>query len=156
MEQSRKNAPFFDLVHQAKTWTRIEAEFKHNSAKAILPDLNKLSESDDNKINRKLVGYVVHQWTLANEKGKAIRPWEHLLAFAGGYGRIPPLEPELTNRLVQELTWFLTGGAAGVFYRVAKLFGEVGKADFLLFCSITLVNQVVRIITLYPAIWRRT
>ncbi|MBD5429852.1 replication initiation factor domain-containing protein [Lactobacillus sp.] len=130
IEQDRVNAPYYDLAQQCKSWVRIEGEFKHDAAHAILQDL---SGKEEIEVNQKLIGYVVKRWILADAKHKAIPLWKKLTELANGSGTIPPLASKLTDRLVQELKWFLTGGAAGVFYRVAQLFGEVGKADFLLF-----------------------
>lgn len=130
IEQDRVNAPYYDLAQQCKSWVRIEGEFKHDSAHAILQDL---AGKEETEVNQKLIGYVVKRWIIANSKRKAIPLWKKLIELANGSGTIPPLDPQLTDRLVQELKWFLTGGAAGVFYRISQLFGEVGKADFLLF-----------------------
>lgn len=130
IEQDRKNAPYSDLAKSSKNWVRIEGEFKHDAAHAILADLK---DNTADRISQKLIGYVVKRWLLTDSKEKLIPLWKKLTDLANGSGTIPPLMPRLTDRLVQELKWFLTGGAAGVFYRVAELFGEVGKADFLIF-----------------------
>lgn len=130
IEQSKTNAPYFDLAQQCNSWVRIEGEFKHDAAHAALKDL---SGKDKDEVSQKLIGYVVKRWLLTDAKHELIPLWQKLTDLANGAGTIPPLMPKLTDRLVQELKWFLVGGAAGVFYRVAQLFGEVGKADFLLF-----------------------
>lgn len=130
IEQNRANAPYFDLAQQCNSWVRIEGEFKHDAAHAALKDL---SGKDKDEVSQKLIGYVVKRWLLTDANRKLIPLWQKLTDLANGKGTIPPLMPKLTDRLVQELKWFLVGGAAGVFYRVAQLFGEVGKADFLLF-----------------------
>lgn len=130
IEQSKANAPYFDLAQQCNSWVRIEGEFKHDAAHAVLKDL---SGKGKDEISQKLIGYVVKRWLLTDAKYELIPLWKKLTDLANGAGTIPPLMPKLTDRLVQELKWFLVGGAAGVFYRVAQLFGEVGKADFLLF-----------------------
>lgn len=130
IEQSRANAPYADLAKDCKSWMRIEAEFKHDAAHAVLEDLK---DKTKDEVSQKLIGYVVSRWLLTNSKTELIPLWKKLTELANGSGAIPPLVPKLTDRLVQELKWFLTGGAAGVFYRVAQLFGEIGKADFLLF-----------------------
>ena len=59
--------------------------------------------------------------------------WQKLTDLANGERTIPPLIPKLTDRLVQELKWFLVGGAAGIFYRIVQLFGKEGKDEFLCF-----------------------
>lgn len=134
VEQSRDDAAYSDLAKECKSWVRVEGEFKHDKAKSILKDLSSFAEKDDKEaIQQKLVGYIIGQWQLTDSDKNPIKLWQQLSRLADGKGAIPPLEPKLTDRLVQELKWFLTGGAAGVFYRVAKLFGEIGKADFLLF-----------------------
>ncbi|MBP2057305.1 hypothetical protein J2Z60_000469 [Lactobacillus colini] len=134
IEQTREDAAYLDLARACKSWIRIEGEFKHDKAKAILKDLSSFAEKDDkNAIQQKLVGYIIGQWQLTNSDKRPIKLWQQLSRLADGKGAILPLEPRLTDRLVQELKWFLTGGAAGVFYRVSELFGEIGKADFLLF-----------------------
>lgn len=130
IEQDRVNAPYYDLAQQCDSWVRIEGEFKHDAAHAVLQDL---SGKEEVEVNRKLIGYVVKRWILTDSRHKVIPLWKKLTELANGSGTIPPLVPQLTDRLVQELKWFLTGGAAGVFYRVAQLFGQIGKADFLLF-----------------------
>lgn len=130
IEQNRKNAPYHSLARQCKSWTRIEAEFKHDSAHAILPDLvNKTSLT----IEQKLIGYVVKQWLFVNRQKKLIPLWRLLTKLANGEGSIPPLQPELTDRFVQELKWFFTGGGTGVIYKVGQLFGEFGMQNFWLF-----------------------
>ena len=134
VEQSREDAAYSDLAKECKSWVRIEGEFKHDKAKAILKDLSSFAEKDDkDTIQQKLVGYIIGQWQLTNSDKHPIKLWQQLSKLADGKGAIPPLEPKLTDRLVQELKCFLTGGSAGVFYRVAELFGKIGKADFLLF-----------------------
>ncbi|WP_405076466.1 replication initiation factor domain-containing protein [Ligilactobacillus acidipiscis] len=130
IEQNKTNAPYFDLAHQCDGWIRVEGEFKHDAAHAVLDDLK---DSNTTEVNQKLVGYVVKRWRFTDTNHKLIPLWKQLTKLANGSGTIPQLTPQLTDRLVQELKWFLTGGAAGVFYRVAQLFGEIGKADFLLF-----------------------
>lgn len=130
IEQNRSNAPYSDLAKSCKSWMRIEGEFKHDSAHAVLNDLKDKKKED---INHKLIGYVVKRWMLADTKGKLIPLWNKLTELANGEGTIPPLDPQLTDRLIQELKWFLVGGAAGVFYRVAQLFGKVGKVNFFLY-----------------------
>lgn len=109
---------------------RIEGEFKHKAAHAILSDLK---DKDEEELGQKLISYVVNQQLLTDKRKNLIPLWQKLTDLANGSGAIPPLVPMLTDRLVQEIKWFLTGGAAGVFYRVFQLFGEVGKGDFLLF-----------------------
>lgn len=123
-------APYFDLAKESSSWMRIEGEFKHKAAHAILSDLK---DKDEEELGQKLIGYVVNQWLLTDKSKNLIPLWQKLTDLANGSGAIPPLAPMLTDRLVQEIKWFLTGGAAGVFYRVFQLFGEVGKGDFLLF-----------------------
>lgn len=144
IEQADKNAPYHDHAAKAKSWIRIEAEFKHDKARAILNDLKALVEKDDTEaIQQKLVGYVVDQWKLTDSDKKPIPLWKRLTKLANGNGVIPPLEPEITDRLVQLLKLFLDGGPAGVFYRVSELFGEVGRADFLVY----MFNYVTRVNT---------
>ena len=130
IEQSRKNAPYLSLAKQCKTWTRIEAEFKHDSARAILPDLLGKADLD---ISQKLIGYIVKQWIFVNKEKKLIPLWRLLTKLANGEGVIPPLSPELNDRLVQELKWLLTGGGVGVIYRIGQLFGEFGMQNFWIF-----------------------
>lgn len=130
IEQNKVNAPYFDLAQQSDSWIRIEGEFKHDAAHAILEDLNGKVQAE---VSQKLIGYVVKRWLFTDSERKLIPLWQKLTDLANGAGTIPLLMPKFTDRLVQELKWFLVGGAAGVFYRVAQLFGEVGKADFLLF-----------------------
>lgn len=130
IEQDRPNAPYFDLANDSSSWMRIEGEFKHKAAHSILPDLK---DKNEEELSQKLIGYVVNQWLLVDKSKNLIPLWQKLTGLANGSGAIRPLAPMLTDRLVQEIKWFLTGGAAGVFYRVFQLFGEVGKGDFLLF-----------------------
>lgn len=104
IEQNKVNAPYFDLAQQSDSWIRIEGEFKHDAAHAILEDLNGKVQAE---VSQKLIGYVVKRWLFTDSERKLIPLWQKLTDLANG--------------------------AAGVFYRVAQLFGEVGKADFLLF-----------------------
>ncbi|MCP9330318.1 replication initiation factor domain-containing protein [Lactobacillus kefiranofaciens subsp. kefirgranum] len=129
IEQNKTSAPYFDLAQQCDSWMRIEGEFKHDAAHAVLNDLN---QKDKDKISQKLIGYVVKRWLLTDSNRKLIPLWEELTALANDEGSIPPLMSKLTDRLVQELKWFLVGGAAGIFYRIAQLFGEDGKNDFFI------------------------
>lgn len=134
IEQSDENDPYYDLAQQCKSWIRIEAEFKHDKARAVLDDLKPFVEKADSKsIQQKLMGYVVDQWKFTDPDKKPIQLWERLTKLANGNGIIPPLTPAITDRLVQLLKWFLDGGPAGVFYRVSELFGKIGRADFLVF-----------------------
>ena len=130
IEQNRANAPNIDLAKSSKSWIRIEGEFKHKAAHAVLLDLK---DNDDDKIRQKLIGYVVKQWRLVDLTHKLIPLWKKLSVLSDGEGNISPLEPAIADRLIQELKWFLTGGATGVLYRISKLFGETGKVDFFLF-----------------------
>lgn len=132
IEQSRDNAPYIDLARTCKTWTRFEGKFKHDKAKAIIPDLMK-NEIDNKKFSQKLIGYVVNQWSFVDQSKELISIWQDLKDKAKGAEKIPPLEPKLNNRLISLLKWFFTGGAGGVFYRISQLFGEVGRSDFLEF-----------------------
>lgn len=130
IEQTKTNAPYLDLAQQSDSWIRIEGEFKHDAAHAILEDLNgKLQD----EVSQKLIGYVVKRWLFTDSERKLIPLWQKLTDLANGAGTIPPLMPKLTDRLVQELKWFLVGGAAGIFYRIAQLFGKEGKDEFLCF-----------------------
>lgn len=130
IEQNKANAPYFELAQQCKSWMRIEGEFKHDAAHAVLEDL--IGKKQD-RISQKLIGYVVKRWIFADSNYKKIPLWRTLIELANGSGTIPPLLPKTTDRLIQELKWFLVGGAGGVFYRVVQLFGKTGKDDFLKF-----------------------
>lgn len=70
------------------------------------------------------------RWFFTDSERKLIPLWQKLTDLANGTRIIPPLMPKLTDRLVQELKWFLVGGAAGIFYRIVQLFG---KDEFLCF-----------------------
>lgn len=100
IEQDRVNTPYYNLAQQCKSWVRIEGEFKHDAAHAILQDLAGKEEAE---LNQKLIGYVVKRWIIDNSKRKAIPLWKKLTELANGSGTIPPLVPQLTDRLVQEL-----------------------------------------------------
>lgn len=134
IEQSNENSAYLDLAKSCKSWIRFEFEAKHDKAKAILNDLALFAMANDKAgLQQQLVGYLVNQWKLTDKNKELIPLWQQLITLADGKGAIPSLEPKLTDRLVQELKWFLTGGAAGVFYRIANLFGDTGKVDFWLY-----------------------
>lgn len=130
IEQSRADAPYLDLARQCNNWIRIEGEFKHSAAHAVIKDL---ADKDKELLNAKLIGYVVKRWIIADTEHNAIPLWQDLIEKADGAGTIPPLPPKLTDRFVQEIKWFLAGGAAGVFYRIEQLFGKEGEENFIRF-----------------------
>lgn len=130
IEQNKANAPYFDLAQQSDSWIRIEGEFKQDAAHAILEDLNGKVQDE---VSQKLIGYVVKRWLFTDSERKLNPLWQKLTDLANGERTIPPLIPKLTDRLVQELKWFLVGGAAGIFYRIVQLFGKEGKDEFLCF-----------------------
>lgn len=132
IEQNRSHATYMDLARTCETWTRFEGEFKHDKAKAIVPDLVD-DQIDKKQFDHKLIGYVVNQWTFVDQDKRLTELWQELKDKSHGAEKIPSLEPQLNNRLVSLFKWFLTGGASGVFYRVSELFGEVGRNDFLEF-----------------------
>ena len=73
------------------------------------------------------------RWLFTDSERKLNPLWQKLTDLANGERTIPPLILKLTDRLVQELKWFLVGGAAGIFYRIVQLFGKEGKDEFLCF-----------------------
>lgn len=133
VEQSHSSAPYADLAHTCKTWTRFEGEFKHAKAQAIIPYLMK-SKLDTETFNNKLMGYIVNQWTLVDTESNVLTPLSsELVSKAKGNQKIPSLDPKLSNRLVSLLKWLLVGGAGGVLYRIKHLYGEFGIEEVLTF-----------------------
>lgn len=132
IEQDRERATYVDLSRTCKTWTRFEGEFKHKKAKAIIPDLASKSVNEK-QFRQKLIGYVVNQWSFVDNDKKLTDLWNTMKCKSNGTDPIPYFEPQLNDRLISLLKWFLTGGATGVFYRISKLFGEAGRNDFLEF-----------------------
>lgn len=132
IEQNRSHTTYIDLARTCKTWTRFEGEFKHDKAKAIVPDLVD-DQVNKKQFNHKLIGYIVNQWIFVNQDKTLTELWQKLKDSSNGAEKIPHLEPQLNNRLVSLLKWFLTGGATGVLYRISELFGEAGWNDFIEF-----------------------
>ena len=112
IEQNKPSKPFYLIAQELEDWTRIEAEF-----------------TDEQELQHKLIGYIVNHWHfVAYHK---LPFWNKLEALAEGQGDVPRAFSSNENKLVRMIHYFLTGGPAGILFKIQELFPNGGLDEFL-------------------------
>lgn len=127
-EQSNFSKPFHLIAQEVDDWTRIEAEFTGKYANAILEDIVD-SVNDEQKLQHKLIGYIVNHWHLTSYH--KLQFWVELEILAEGQGDVPRAFTSNENKLIRMIQYFLTGGPAGTLFKIKELFSDEDLDEFL-------------------------
>lgn len=126
-EQSGPSKPFHLIAQELGDWTRIEAEFTGKYANAILEDIIS-SVNDEQELQHKLIGYIVNHWHLVAYHKLPF--WNDLEILAEGQGDVPRIFTSDEDKLVRMIRYFLTGGPAGILFKIQELFQDNGLDEF--------------------------
>lgn len=127
-EQSTPSKPFYLIAKEVEDWTRIEAEFTGKYANAILEDII-VNVNNEQELQHKLIGYIVNHWHLVAYHKLPF--WNELEALAEGQGDVPRAFTSNENKLIRMIQYFLTGGPAGILFKIQELFQDDGLDEFL-------------------------
>lgn len=127
-EQSSPSKPFHLIAQEVDDWTRIEAEFTGKYANAILEDIV-VSVNDEQELQHKLIGYIVNHWHLVAYHKLPF--WADLEILAEDQGDVPRAFTSNENKLIRMIQYFLTGGPAGILFKIQELFHDDGLDEFL-------------------------
>lgn len=127
-EQSGSGKPFYLIAKDLDNWVRVEAEFTGKYANAILKDIVS-NVADEEELQRKLIGYIVNHWHL--EAYHKLNFWADMEELGKGQGDVPRAFTSNEDKLVRMIHYFLTGGPAGILYKIQELFSEDELDEFL-------------------------
>lgn len=127
IEQNSISKPFYLIAKEVEDWTRIEAEFTGKYANAILEDIVD-SVNNEQELQHKLIGYIVNHWHLAAYHKLLF--WSDLEILAEGQGDVPRAFTSNENKLIRMIQYFLTGGPAGILFKIQELFQDDGLDEF--------------------------
>lgn len=128
IEQSSPGKPFHLIARGLDNWTRIEAEFTGKYANAILEDIV-VNVNDEQELQHKLIGYIVNHWHLVAYHKLPF--WADLEILAEDQGDVPRAFTSNENKLIRMIQYFLTGGPAGILFKIQELFQDDGLDEFL-------------------------